>query len=1337
MRYAKQKFLIFICFIGMIPTFMLALLETPELSTWVMNVSLSFVRMRTGLKIDAKSWEVNPLTMSAKIENVEVRHDKLTFEAPRIQIWISPLSLIVGKLHLNDFEVVSARFEVKDDEAFSKSFFIDDAKDKSNDKSFIKSGNLRINIPLLLGHFSEKYYNKIKSRNIEFDELRIKNLSLHWGHLRADNLSLSLNNLQEGQSRLEWDFRGIEIQGGIKKFSQFGGTISLLAKSKSKFQIFIGDVYAKLDEEETTNVMLRGDWPGEVSFESKVNLESVNKWLIDSPWLVNQKLLEPSHGNADISGNIILKEKKIVNSDLKITTKNLNYEGYNLNKINLNIKLSYKNSKDLKYKIEKFSILLPHGLGTKSNWSNQIQLSDISYEEDRIKLKVILEEAGICGILRAAAEKECQVGIAASGVVDLEGNLNPLNLNAIMDLNLSKGPVMSDAYGILGSEPVVNIKPSRMILNAQVLEKNLKINSLKLNWNNQNELEADGEIIYVPTKIDLKAKAKDFKLEEVLDDIVGLKFGGPFEINARIKYDHSLVRKKRVDIKTDLKSANISFEDQMLGSILGPLEYENRVLKLGPFQLRSGGGTSIVNGKLTPDPEKGAYFNLSADTKRFEIVSYLDREKTTEAFRGFVSGRATLGGYVDRLKSDSPGLLGTINLNARNFIAFKIPFNEASLSADYVNDDLKISELVARKDGGTIKLNGVLSPKGGSELKFSSDTIPIQNIEIEPKLSLFESGQVKIDGFWKPSLGWGIKGKVKGASIAGTNIGSSNIELNGDERSLNINVKFKNLIDFKYRGLYQGKNLNIDLLEANLNGRGIYAGLAYLGDWVEPKPVLTAGKLSFRWTPKSGFLKTEDLRISAPHLDRIRREDVLNVPGSQEIVWNNSKYERGSLSWDGVSILNTTANVGAESIALNADLPLGLVKLFVPALDMRFGRVSLNVLMPLSPNFTNLVASGKLRDGIIKIPGIATELDNLKLDFEVQRGQVNLKNASMAAGSGIVSLQGIYMLDFEEPAIDLNLILEQAKIVVLDDILTSLDGTLNVRGTKMPYLLSGRLAVSDALYSKEFDTVASDFSKSALENDDSIKLDLDLEILDNGKIKNSIIDSSLKGRISLKGSTQEALINGDIDFPNGIIRANNVEFKIIQGQAQFFGDREGIPTVNMRAQTTMRYAGIDYRIEMNARGPGNSLNIEFSSEPTLSNQDIVSLLAFGVIRQETLSSEGSDDLVLAAQAEAFQAIFGRAIGNSLSNNTGFDIRLKPSAVSGSATEAIPKVSVMRRLSERVTARYARSLDIGNPEKDLQVDYRLLDNVNLSGIWENPKPEETSLGVDLRFRFEVK
>lgn len=1332
MRFARQKLLIALCLFALPITTLLALLETPELSNLVLKLSLRIARIRTGLKIDATAWHVSPITFSAKLEDVKLSHEKLSLQAPRVEVWVSPIALIVGRLHFNEVEVAGAVLDVDQADFLAKNPF--DEEDKDPPSNFWKNGDFGDNYPRLLGIQAKEIFSRLHRRNIDFDDLRITDLAVSVGALRVSGFNFLLNNLQQGQLRAEWGVGKLRVERGVQGIEKFRGAISLMKMRGDDYQLYIGEAALALPGEDGDAIRLRGSWPGELVSDLKVSVPTVDRWLRESPWFKKKLLKGRNEGDLEVKATSQIVGTRLTGAKTEILSKNLIFEDYFLNRIDARADFSFKNGK-LNWSLPQLQIDLPVVKGVKREWKNRIDLKELELSDERLRSVLLLDEASLCGILIAAAEKECQVGISFSGPIKIEGTLSPLRLRLEPDFKTSAGPVMSDPYIDPRSEPILQLKPGRLSGVSQAREKDLIFEKMKMVWQDKHEMSATGELEYVPTRLRLKVKSSEARLDEILGDLVGLHFGGASSIEGDIFYDHSLERPKRTRIDAQIRSSAFRFEDQDFGSISGPLRYEDRILFLGPFQLRSGGGTALVQGSLSPNEERGSFLNLVVQANRFEFAAYLDEARKSEAFRGFLSGRGTLNGFVDTTRNPNNGLRGDLNFRARNFKAFNIPFSEAELQAFYENRDLKVQRLVARKDGARLSLKGILSPKGGSELTFESEPIPLRNIDIEPKLAIFEKGLVEIQGFWRPDEGWGVKGKVQGASVAGQSLGSGSVDILGTKARLELDLKFGELFDVRYEGVYRQDDLLIDHLEAKLHDAGLYAGFAYLGDWKQPMPVEGKGSLSFLWKPREGYFETKDLKVFAPHLSESRRELVLDVPGSQKLSWSPTGLTADTLAWQGPSLLSTRSSTGASSVNVEADLPLGLLRLFLPAIDLRAGRAKITGSVPLSPHFATLSLQGKISDGVLKVPGVAGAFDGLDLELDMQRSQLGLRKGSMRAGSGSIRVAGVYRVDFEKPAADLSLELDSAQLVLLDDVPTTLNGEIQIRGDKLPYLMSGRVVVTEALYGKEFGATSEEISEVAL--DPTLGFDLDVELGSGTRVRNSVVSSDVRGKMKVLGNNMTPDLRGEMLLGSGSIFANQTEFAILQSRIQFYGAKDNLPIVNLRANTTARYSNVDYKIELNARGPADTLTIEFTSDPPLSNQDIISLLAFGVIRQDDALG-GSDDLASAAQAEAFQAIFGRAIGNSLSKSTGFDVRLKAAtSTAGGKTDNIPKVSVMRRLSDRVTARFARSLDISNPEKDVQVDYRLLNNVNLSGVWESPTPEETSLGVDLRFRFEIE
>src|SRR5688572_27852825 len=102
MRYGRHRLLIFLLIMSLPVVTLFAFVQTPYVSDLVLDFSLRLVRFRTGLRIDAGSWEVRPLQFSAALQDIRVDSGRLSATSPAIEVWVSPLYLLLGEVHLND-----------------------------------------------------------------------------------------------------------------------------------------------------------------------------------------------------------------------------------------------------------------------------------------------------------------------------------------------------------------------------------------------------------------------------------------------------------------------------------------------------------------------------------------------------------------------------------------------------------------------------------------------------------------------------------------------------------------------------------------------------------------------------------------------------------------------------------------------------------------------------------------------------------------------------------------------------------------------------------------------------------------------------------------------------------------------------------------------------------------------------------------------------------------------------------------------------------------------------------------------------------------------------------
>jgi len=107
------------------------------------------------------------------------------------------------------------------------------------------------------------------------------------------------------------------------------------------------------------------------------------------------------------------------------------------------------------------------------------------------------------------------------------------------------------------------------------------------------------------------------------------------------------------------------------------------------------------------------------------------------------------------------------------------------------------------------------------------------------------------------------------------------------------------------------------------------------------------------------------------------------------------------------------------------------------------------------------------------------------------------------------------------------------------------------------------------------------------------------------------LDAEMGGEIHLKGTSDDLLANGDFNLLRGwfTLAGTRLEFKEGRGGFDGAGLRKKIdPTLDFMAETTQA----EYTIKLQISGVADAPRFEFSSSPSLPQDDIMARLLFGV-----------------------------------------------------------------------------------------------------------------------------
>jgi hypothetical protein len=1312
MSYYRHRFFI-IAFALSLPFVLgLAFLQDPFVSKLLLNFSLKVVRIQTGLRVETQDWNVSPFRFAVSFRNVKVQVGNLAASTDRMQFQFSPLYLVIGRLQLKNLTIENSELA---------GILGIDWNKKDSDSSPEE-------IPNKVAQSLEAINQSLRERNIGYEDLKLINARIGARDLKAFIPELTLQNLERGQMRIQGSAKQVELPGHIGLVESVDLSALILRQGQKKYYAALRKIELSLSGKDKVSVS--GRWPGDLKLQVKGELEDLDKWILKSPEIKDWDAKLAPKGLLNLDATLQFREKNSRSLFANLEMKNFWIDGYNPGNVSLEL-----NWDGQSWLFRRFAMELP-----RTNWEpqtrkNLILLDGLKIHGKKLTGQLRAEEAGLCGILRAASVEDCFVNLYTSGVVELSGDVESFEIVGVPKLQVSAFDVYADPkmFKQEASGFVLKGKPARVDGLVRLHAKDMDLENVRVHWDEANSGLVNGKIIYKPTVANLKASLQDLDLSKVVDNFAGVSVGGKISAQSVIDYVYNVPDPKtRTKVTATLQGSGMAVLGQSLGQMSGEFKYDRKKLSIGPVLLQQGGGRAHALGQIYSRPGLGSWMKLDVLFDQYEWQFQLDEE--TVPVHGYWSGSLAMKGVLDLEHPQQ--LRGPLELTGRNLKAFRYPFSSARLSSEAYVNRLLIREMLVFKEEGSFAVKGELNANK-SELQFNIHPMKIRNLNLYPDIEkVFESGILTGSGEWSSVDGWALDTSISQARIGKRNLPTIFAKAKGNERKIEGDFRAA-----KQEGAFAASKRNnawlFDRLKLTTEEEGLLILFSLLNVSQAQLGLESRGKLHYEWTPQRGSIATDNLAL----LETIdRTEHVLaSFPGKQRLSWDRTEAT-GELRSNQGSMIHVDAKGCAGCLKVDGSLSAAFVDLLVPDI-LRFhsGHFDIDGKVKLPLTDDSLEISSKIQDVGFSVKTLGQPVERTRGRLLLSSEKIEVVQASGMMGSGRVDFSGTYRWLAQDKGLLLNAQLQKAQLVLLNEYPLMLDGTLQLAGPRLPYLLRGQVFVLNGLYPKEFGGTSLPVGLVQTQPP-SILFDLKAEISNSFQIKNSLASAPVFGTIVIGGDDNSPHFTGNLNLDRGFLYARDQTFTVTRGSASF--QKSVVPAVALQANTSVRYNNSDYRIDLLASGQASDMKFDFKSEPPLSTQDIISLLAFGFIRSDLekneLANSGAEGsgLIQTAGFEAFQAVFGKKLGSNVSKTTGFQVSLG-TKINNSQQDPVTKVEVTRKLGKKTTATFGRSLNLDKAENNLQVDYRLFKNMNLTGVWESPEPEEQSMGADIRFKFDLK
>jgi translocation and assembly module TamB len=545
------------------------------------------------------------------------------------------------------------------------------------------------------------------------------------------------------------------------------------------------------------------------------------------------------------------------------------------------------------------------------------------------------------------------------------------------------------------------------------------------------------------------------------------------------------------------------------------------------------------------------------------------------------------------------------------------------------------------------------------------------------------------------------------------------------------------------------------------------------------------GHASVRFTPQSVLVTKGGQKLTMRPTTSVLtvENDALNIPALVFDLAAANGLKGAFTVKGGVTRLTRDAQLGITADL--APIDLGVLVGIVPKLTRAQGTLSGAVRVKGRAASPDLEGTMRVRGGELSIVGVPGVVGDLELDVSADENEIRLTRGVAKLLGGDVSVTGrVPIKGLTLGTLEANILAHDLHVVPQDGVKVTLDANLLYTATPAPATgtgagrlpqLSGEVSVTSFEYTRPMlialagslkgvggasRTVVETYDPSL----DAVRIDVTVRGRAPLKFKNNLIEVQLAVEnegLVVSGTNQRVGLKGGLRaLQGGKLRVLSNDFEIKQATVRFDDPTRIAPNFDVVAVTEYRRyssgAGTtsstvgstsggttSWRITAHVFGDPDNVNLDLTSEPPLSRDDIQLLLTVHLTRAELDQLRGASGYAgLAYEAAGF--IGQDALKNAIPVVDDFRFG---SAYSPRTGKIEPQVTASKRLTDDVQASVSKFLTEDNQLRS-NVEWRLNRRLSIQGTFDNINSVNGSasgvggvdiknVGVDLRYRLEFE
>ena len=449
------------------------------------------------------------------------------------------------------------------------------------------------------------------------------------------------------------------------------------------------------------------------------------------------------------------------------------------------------------------------------------------------------------------------------------------------------------------------------------------------------------------------------------------------------------------------------------------------------------------------------------------------------------------------------------------------------------------------------------------------------------------------------------------------------------------------------------------------------------------------------------------------------------------------------------------ANLHDETINMraNGDANLAVFQGFVS--DLRSsGTATLSATLEGSLNDPVVGGTLAMKNGRVRWFALPHALEKIDGAARFDSRGVTLDGLTGELGGGAVTFGGrIDKEGYRVGRLDVTMSGRDMRLRFPEGMRSLVDADLTLQGTAESSVLSGLVTVKDAVYREAFTTTGSifDFSQdqslapvATTPTTESLPVRLDVRINAPStlQIDNRTLRLVANADLQLRGTIERPVLLGRAEIERGEALFEGKRYLLTRGTVDFNNPNRIEPFLDIEAETRIRVPQETYQVTLRITGPLAQPNFTFNSDPPLGEVEILALVFSDVSPGRDAELRQFDQNT--PQQRLFQDRAARALTGVLSSEVSqvveetfgvdtFQITPSlqdPNAQSTSGLEPGLRLTVLKRLSERLYLTYSRSLSSSSRATQIiLLEFDQTDRVS----WILSRNEDGTYALDWRVR----